>query len=52
MKTEKFPKCPICGAETDTFYYNKHLGEIVGCDNCLDSRDAWEDLAEELTYRN
>ncbi len=36
----EFPKCPICGEETDTVYVNKKL-EIVGCSECITSRDAW-----------
>ena len=42
MKEPEFPVCPICGAETDTYYYNKRTGEIVGCDECVESQDAWE----------
>lgn len=35
------PKCPICGAETDTFFED-HYGDIVGCDSCIKPRDAWD----------
>ena len=35
------PVCPICGAETDTYYKNAD-GEIVGCDECVSTIDAWE----------
>jgi hypothetical protein len=38
------PRCPICDAETDTFYKDKH-GEIVGCDECVSTCDAWEETA-------
>ena len=38
------PVCPICGEETDTFFKNS-LGEIIGCDICVRSVDAWEESA-------
>lgn len=41
-KEPEYPHCPVCGAETDTVYRNKDL-EIVGCGECLISRDAWEE---------
>lgn len=37
----KYPICPFCGEETDTF--SKREGEIVGCPECLKSVDAWEE---------
>ena len=36
-----FPRCPICGEETDTFYRDAD-GDIVGCDNCVKAIDAWD----------
>lgn len=38
------PRCPICGAETDTFCKDKN-GDIVGCDECVSTVDAWEETA-------
>ena len=35
------PICPVCGSECSTVY--KYLHEIVGCDECLTSFDAWEE---------
>ena len=35
------PKCPICGKETDMFYLYKAM-EIVGCDECILPKAAWE----------
>ena len=35
------PRCPICGAETDTFKRD-HFGDIVGCDECVKDVDAWD----------
>lgn len=38
---EKPPRCPVCLAETDTFYRNRDY-DIIGCDCCVRSVDAWE----------
>ena len=35
------PICPVCGAETDTYYYDRY-GEVVGCSECIETRDAWD----------
>lgn len=35
------PICHQCGRETDTYY--KYRGQIIGCDNCIKSVDAWEE---------
>lgn len=35
------PRCPVCGEETDTFYRDMDH-DIVGCDNCIHSVDAWD----------
>ena len=43
-KIEELPTCPICGAETDTVYVQKGTYDIVGCDECLQSKDAWDVL--------
>lgn len=40
----EMPRCPVCGAETDTFYRDKHH-HIVGCDECICTVDAWEETA-------
>jgi hypothetical protein len=34
------PRCPVCGSECETVY--KKDFEIIGCDNCIRARDAWE----------
>ena len=41
-KDYDMPVCPVCGEETDTYYKNKD-GAIVGCDCCIEARDAWEE---------
>jgi hypothetical protein len=40
-KDYKVPRCPVCGEETDTLYKNIYE-EIVGCDGCIRTVDAWE----------
>ena len=35
------PICPVCGEETDTFYQDSD-GDIVGCDKCVKTIDAWD----------
>lgn len=37
----RFPICPICGDNTDTFYKDAN-GDIVGCSECMERVDAWE----------
>lgn len=41
-KDYKVPRCPVCGEETDTLYKNIYE-EIVGCDGCIRTVDAWEE---------
>lgn len=40
-KSGDLPQCPLCHAETNTFFQNS-FGEIVGCFYCLDEVSAWE----------
>ena len=35
-----YPCCPICGQECEAIY--KIDNEIVGCDQCMTTRNAWE----------
>lgn len=37
----EYPICPICGEECETIYRNSDY-EIVGCDECMKTEDAWE----------
>ena len=37
------PRCPICGAETDTFFKN-YYDEVCGCDECVYPADAWDEV--------
>ncbi len=36
-----YPRCPVCGDECETVYRNKNY-EIVGCDCCVRTDEAWE----------
>lgn len=40
-KEPKYPRCPVCGEETDTFYLDAN-NEIVGCSECIHKIDAWD----------
>lgn len=40
-KEPAYPRCPVCGEECETIYKDRER-DIVGCDNCLNSVDAWE----------
>lgn len=39
---DKVPRCPVCGEECTTVYKDLY-GEILGCDECLTERDAWDE---------
>lgn len=36
------PICPICGEECETIYKDAQLGNIIGCDECVDALSADE----------
>lgn len=38
---EPQPCCPWCSEECEHLYRDR-TGEIVGCENCVDTLDAWE----------
>ena len=40
---EKHPRCPFCGEECEKYYRWRH-GTIIGCDNCVEEVDAWEEM--------
>lgn len=35
------PAAPICGEECETIYKDRY-GAYVGCDVCMETKDAWE----------
>ena len=45
---DRYPTCPICGQECETLYYDKKHADVVGCDECLETRDAWDYLEDEI----
>jgi len=47
------PICPVCGNECKEIYRNFFTGEIIGCDSCITSHDAydwWDETREELRF--
>lgn len=34
--------CPCCGAEADNFFFYNGGTDILGCDKCIECKDAWE----------
>ena len=46
------PVCPVCGFDCETLYLSVN-GEVLGCDNCIETKDArewWEEHEEEMRY--
>ena len=39
---EVYPHCPVCGSECETIYREESTNEILGCENCVTEKDAWE----------
>lgn len=39
---DREPICPVCGDPCETIYIRQHSGTVLGCDCCIDSKDAWE----------
>ncbi len=40
-KEPEYPKCPVCREECETVYRDSY-GTYVGCDVCLEEKDAWK----------
>ena len=34
--------CPCCGGEADRFYFYNGGTDVLGCDRCIEWKDAWE----------
>ena len=49
MPSSTPPVCPVCYEETDRLYIVKGTNEIIGCDNCIDSVNAWDVETEGTT---
>lgn len=41
----RFPRCPVCCEECETLYKDQY-GEVFGCNNCIETVDAWEEEDE------
>lgn len=41
----RWPRCPVCCEECETLYKDQY-GEVFGCNNCVETVDAWEVLDE------
>lgn len=37
------PIYPRCGRECETIYYNPDDDDIIGCENCVEPGDAWDE---------
>ena len=35
-------RCPLCGKECECVFKHKASGEILGCENCIESIDPYE----------
>lgn len=42
-KEPVYPICPVCNKECETIHKNKD-DEIVGCDCCIHTTDAWDEI--------
>lgn len=40
-KEPTYPRCPICGEDCETMYKDRY-GAYIGCDVCVETKDAWE----------
>ena len=46
-KTDTHYYCPICGEEVfETLFVNTN-GEVIGCENCAESKELYEVLEDE-----
>lgn len=39
-------KCPICCRAAENFFIDNNTGDVIGCDECAKTVDAWEWLNE------
>ena len=39
---EEYPICPNCGRECAWIYFDHNTKEILGCDECIDEKQAWK----------
>ena len=36
-------RCPYCGKEAESFFKDKKTGEIIGCNECIEMVDAYDE---------
>lgn len=41
MPEDPPPLCPVCGEEAEDYYIDL-AGDIIGCENCVRRKDAYE----------
>lgn len=41
------PICPVCGKECETIYLDDGCINVVGCDNCIRTMDAYDWFEEQ-----
>ena len=41
------PICPVCWQECETIYRFRDTGDVIGCDECVESLDARAFFEEE-----
>ena len=41
-KAESIPPCPICGAELYGYLFLDVFNDVVGCTECIRTKDPWE----------
>lgn len=41
---EKEYYCPICGEEVNEAVYVDNNGNVIGCENCVETKEPWEVL--------
>ena len=37
-----YPACPMCGTELYDYVFVDVYGDVVGCSECVHSKDPWE----------
>ena len=38
----KYPSCPFCGTDMYDFVFVDVSGDVVGCSECVHTKDPWE----------
>lgn len=46
-KPERHYYCPVCGEETVENVFVSDSGDVVGCENCVETKEPWDVLEGE-----